>query len=371
VSSPITLWAFFRRHIAALQEQYAVTVIANIGQDVSLPFDAEVHVIPVMIERKISLLRDLRALICLVDIFRRHSFGVVHSVTPKAGLLAMAAAWLTKVPVRIHVFTGQVWATRTGAARAGLKALDGVIAKLATHVLVDSHSQREFLLANRVVNVSKSTVLANGSTCGADGERFRPDEEARRHTRDILGIPDGAVVFLYLGRLNRDKGLLDLTAAFAVLAAGDPAVHLLVAGPDEEGLRPQVQALLTAFAERVRLVEYTDRPEHFMAAADVLCLPSYREGFPQVAIEAAAAGLPVIASRIYGVTDAVVDGETGLLHPPGDVKALCSRMEALASAPQLRRELGAAGRARVLRDFSQDLVTQTLLAYYACVTRKL
>jgi glycosyltransferase involved in cell wall biosynthesis len=132
-----------------------------------------------------------------------------------------------------------------------------------------------------------------------------------------------------------------------------------------------MEATLSRCVQRVRWIGHTDRPEDYLAAADIFCLPSYREGFGQVALEAAAAGLPVVASRIYGIVDAVVDRETGLLHPPADVEALRSHMETLLLQPDLRRKLGGAGRSRALRDFSAQRVTQALLEFYAGITAKL
>ena len=348
-----------------------MSVAANADPDA---FGAEMlnaHFFRVPVERRISPLRDLSALVRLVRLFRAQHFDLVHSVTPKAGLLSMIAAWLARVPLRIHTFTGQVWATRKGPTRALLRAMDSLIARFATHVLVDSRSQREFLLANRVVAATKSAVLAEGSICGVDGERFRPDGAARGRMRAALGIADEAVLFLYLGRLSRDKGVFDLALAFARLAQRHAGVCLLFVGPDEERLGKQIKETVVPCADRVRFIDHTDKPQDCMAAADVFCLPSYREGFGQVAIEAAAAELPVIASRIYGVVDAVSDGETGLLHPPGDIDALHEHMETLLQQPELRRRFGTAGRARALRDFSARRVTQALVEFYAGIAAKL
>jgi glycosyltransferase involved in cell wall biosynthesis len=264
----------------------------------------------------------------------------------------------------LHTFTGQVWVTRRGPMRALLRAMDRVTARLATQVLIDSRSQREFLIANGVVTAAKATVLGGGSICGVD-ERFRPSDAARERVRSALGVPRDAVLFLYLGRLSRDKGLIDLARAFAALAKRNASAHLLIAGPDEENLMKRIEEILAGCRERFRRIDFTDRPEECMAAADVFCLPSYREGFGQVAVEASAAELPVIASRIYGVTDAVVEGETGLFHAPGDVQALTERMQTLIEHPEMRRSLGKAGRARVLREFSAERVTRALLDYYS------
>jgi glycosyltransferase involved in cell wall biosynthesis len=341
VSSPLTVRAFLAAHIARLAKEFDVTVIANADR---LPIEGA-RFIPAPIERPISPLRDLRALAKLVGIFRRERFDLVHSVTPKAGLLAMLAARLAGVPARLHTFTGQVWATRTGFARSFLRRMDRLIAASATHVLVDSRSQRDFLIAQGVVGAKKSAVLANGSICGVDGDRFRPRAAMKAA---------GEVVFLFVGRLAKDKGVLDLIDAFSRL--GNPLARLVLVGPDEERLARSL--------ERVTWVGGTDRVEDYMAAADVFCLPSYREGFGQVAIEASACGLPVIASRIYGLTDAVADGETGLLHAPGDVAALARHMATLLAQPELRRRMGDAGRERALRDFSTERVSQALLDFY-------
>jgi glycosyltransferase involved in cell wall biosynthesis len=348
-----------------------VSVVANADPGSFAADGLSARLFRVPIERMISPLRDLRALGQLVRLFRTHHYDLVHSVTPKAGLLAMVAAWLARVPLRIHTFTGQVWATRKGSTRAMLRAIDSLIARFATHVLVDSRSQREFLIANRVVAASKSAVLAEGSICGVDGERFRSDGAARSRVRAAVGVAEDAVLFLYLGRLSRDKGVFDLALAFARLAQRHAAVCLVLAGPDEERLAKQIEETVAPCADRVRIIDHTDRPEDYMAAADVFCLPSHREGFGQVAIEAAAAGLPVIASRIYGIVDAVVDRETGLLHPPADADALRAHMETLLLQPDLRRKLGSAGRSRALRDFSTRRVTRALLEFYADITAKL
>ena len=370
VSQPWTFQAFLAPHLAALQEGYSVTLVANFrsGESPAVP---EIDVVPAPIDRRISLARDARALLALAGVFRRNRFDIVHSVTPKAGLLAMVAARIARVPLRLHTFTGQVWATHTGTSRVLLRAIDRLTAWSATHVLVDSPSQREFLVANRVVSLAKSSVLANGSICGVDAKRFRPDGGARAKIRAELRIPEDAVVFLYLGRLSRDKGVLDLARAFAGLAREHALARLVLVGPDEDGLRSQIEQSVAECSARVRVLDRTDRPESYMAAADVFCLPSYREGFGQVALEAAASGSPVIASRIYGVVDAVVHGETGLLHPPADIDALRVHMQTLLLHADLRLRLGNAGRARALRDFSTSKVTQALLDYYAAISRKL
>ncbi len=361
----MTLHAFLAPHVAALRENYAVTVVANLSNGKPGSVDPGDEIVSIPIERRIAPLRDLAALAALVRLFRQARFAVVQSVTPKAGLLAMLAGWLTRVPVRIHIFTGQVWATRRGLARWFLKRVDRLIAGCATHVLVDSPTQRDFLLAEGVISADKSRVLGKGSISGVDSSRFKPDPKMRADMRRQLGYRDNDVVFMYLGRVNRDKGMLDLAAAFARVAATSANVRLLAVGPDEGDIHDLMLAALGNAAAQAEFIDFTDRPQDYMAAADVFCLPSYREGFGTVIIEAAACGVPAIASRIYGVTDAVVDSVTGILHAPGDIAALTAAMTRLAWEPQLRRELGDAARHRALADFQMPALTSALLGFYA------
>lgn len=366
VTSEITATAFLVDQIRSTASQYQVCVALNTNDPSFLDaYGISAEVVPFPIERRIHPFADLKALIILWRLFRSRRFDLVHSVTPKAGLLAMLAGFLAGVPRRVHVFTGQVWVTRTGFARLTLKWIDKLLAALATHIWVDSPSQRDFLLAERVVSADKSTVLAKGSISGVDPQRFRPDGAASAAIRSELVIPPDGVLFLYVGRLNRDKGIIELAAAFAALCRQRDDGWFILVGPDEERLRPRIEQLCHACYNRLRMVDYSDRPERFMAAADVFCLPSYREGFGSVIIEAAACGVPAIASRIYGVTDAVVDGMTGILYAPGNVDALTAAMARLAADPQLRRTLGEAARARALADFPMTTLTSALLGFYA------
>jgi lipopolysaccharide/colanic/teichoic acid biosynthesis glycosyltransferase/glycosyltransferase involved in cell wall biosynthesis len=360
-----TVRVFCAPHLRAIQPYYDVTVAVNTGNPALLrELGVTGTLAPVRIERRLSPWRDLVALVALVRVLRRGRFDLVHSVTPKAGLLAMTAAWLARVPVRIHTFTGQVWATRQGLSRAVLRASDQLIARAATAVLADSASQRDFLIHEGVAEGSTLRVLAKGSVSGVDLTRFKPDLAARHRVRAELGIAAGNIVLLFVGRLTADKGVLDLAAAFRAIAKERNDVHLMIVGVDECGLRPAIEAACGRYADRVTVLEFTNRPEALMAAADVLCLPSYREGFGSVIIEAAACGIPAVASRIYGIVDAVVEDETALLHAAGDVQDLTLALRRLVDGARLRQELGAAARRRAESDFSAERVTAAQLSLY-------
>ena len=371
VSGPMAALVFLLPHIKTLSLNYQISMVANtIENDLLQRNGVNVQITYVPIQRFINILADFRALILLFFLYRRQKFDVVHSVTPKAGFLAMSAAWLARVPVRVHIYTGQVWATKTGFARFFLKTFDRCIAYCATNVLVDSGSQRDFLLSEGVIDSNNSVVLGNGSICGVNIERFHPDRQARELIRRQFSIPDSAIVLLFLGRMNYEKGILDLLEVFETLAAPIPSLWLLLVGPDEQNMK--VSALKTSKHCNGRVVEigYTSKPEQFMAAADIFCMPSYREGFGSSVIEAAACGIPAVASRIYGSTDAVDEGITGLLHPPRDLKRMAECIEVLALNNELRHKMGDASRERCVRLFNQGLLTSAMLNFYQKIIEK-
>ncbi len=365
-ASEMTVRAFLAPHLRLLQTHYDLTVVVNTSNPGLLrELGVDGILEPIAIERRVSPRRDAAALWALYRVMRRGRFAVVHSMTPKAGLLAMAAARLAGVPVRVHTFTGQVWATRSEPVRSFLRSIDRLMVRLATHAFADSASQREFLVREGVARASAIEVLGSGSVSGVDTAVFKPDAAARRRVRAELRIPESDVVLLFLGRLTTDKGVLDLAAAFDRVARVRAGVRLLFAGPDESGLRSRIGAVCAGHVDRVHFLDFTERPHEVMAAADVLCLPSYREGFGSVVIEAAACGIPTIASRIYGIVDAIDDGRTGLLHPARDVDALAALLHCVIDDPQLRRSLGDAARIRAVREFPVERLTGALAARYA------
>lgn len=355
--------SFMRTHIEASSQSWAVSLCTH-------PFDAELlsdlnaRFIPLRFERKISPWRDVCALARLFNLFRRERFDLVHSIMPKTGLLTMFAAWAARVPNRLHTFTGQVWATRKGWKRYALKQFDRLIVMFATRVLIDSPSQRDFLIQEGVLPERKAIVIGRGSICGVEPGKFHPDPEIRRMARKELNIADDDTVILFLGRLNRDKGIIDLAHAFAGIADKRPGTMLVLVGPEEDVTFFEVSNLNPQLIERFRRVSFTRTPERYMAMADIFCLPSYREGFGQVIIEAAACGIPTVASKIYGIVDAVADGETGLLFTAGNRSELASALLEMIDNPENRKRMGDAARTRTLELFSSGRISDELQALY-------
>lgn len=355
--------AFLLHHLKVLSNYFEITLIVNTHDTMFLKKQGlNIRVIPLKIFRKINLLNDLLCLSNLTWIFIKERPASVHSITPKAGLLSSLAGYLAGVPLRIHTFTGQVWASKKGVKRTILKLIDKVTAILATVSIVDSHSQLDFLVAENVLPPKKSIVFGSGSVSGVDFNKFKPCEKNYDEVRAGLSIPKDAFIFLYLGRLNQDKGVLDLASAFSKIK--DERAYLVAVGPDEADFGKRMQKLCSLNQERLRLVGFSTEPQKYLAAADVLCLPSYREGFGSVVIEAASMGVPAIASDIYGISDAVQDQKTGLLHPPKDIDEILKCMNLFLSDPKLLKRYGSAAKKRAHKEFDANVMSQHWLDFY-------
>ena len=365
VTTPFAVNAFLANHIAVLSDSYRIVLCTNLDAYNLLPsLINRVEVSHIPFARKISLGTDLKNLLKLTALVRQVKPAVIHSITPKAGLLAMLAGLITGVPNRWHVFTGQVWATRRGFARSALKTLDRLIVLLASKVFADSASQCRLLRDEGVVRDGQIGMLGSGSIAGVDLKRFCPDTVNHERLRKQMGTDANACVFLFVGRLARDKGVFDLVQAFLEIASALRDIELWVVGPDEEGLLQALQESTENCDAPIRWLGATPSPEQFMEAADVLLLPSYREGFGSVIIEGAACRIPTIAYRIDGVIDAVVDGISGLLVEVGQPTAFASAMKRLALDRELRLRLGHQAWESAVRDFSSERVTKVWLEFY-------
>lgn len=361
---PGTAHSFLRKHMEALREDYKVYYVCNEPEEsmIFVPHDGYKCV---DIHRSISLVNDLKAVWTLYKYFKAEKFDVVHSVTPKAGLVTALAGWLARVPHRVHIFTGQVWATKTGTMRFLLKSLDKLIAILNTNLLVDGEGQRQFLIQQGVLKESNSYVLANGSITGVELDKFVISDEVRGRERSKFGFKKSDVVYAFLGRLNHDKGIGELYAAFDKLASEYDNAKLVFYGTDEEGYDPKADSYYhIKRGENYFFPGRTSQPFEALQVADVFVIPTWREGFGMSIIEAQGLGLPVITSDVYGVVDASVEGETGLRCKVGDVESLYQSMVDYHNNPTMRLKHGTAGRKRVETLYNNKVVTQAWLEYY-------
>ena len=329
----------------------------------------DVHELPMA--RRITPLQDLVSLWRLQRILHRLRPDIVHAHTPKGGLLAMIASWMCGVPVRVYHVHGLPMITATGLKRLLLRMSEKVSCRLAHQVYCVSESVRAVAVAEGLCNPNKIKVLLNGTIDGIDAARtFNPacvDADARQEIRSKHGIPLDAPVVGFVGRIVRDKGMIELTKAWQVLRAEFPNLRLLIVGPFEpqDPVPVEVESLLRSDA-RIHLTGGVAAWEvpRFYRAMDVLTLPTYREGFNTVLLEAAAMELPVVASRVPGCVDGVIEGETGILVPSHDATALADALRDYLGDPEMRRMHGAAGRVRVLRDFRPEDMSEAIYQEY-------
>ena len=328
----------------------------------------------VRLTRQITPLRDLVALVRLWRHLRQQRPQIVHAHTPKAGLLGMIAARLARVPVRVYQLHGLPLMTANGWRRQLLRWSEWVSCRLAHQVLAVSPSLRDVALDEGLCPATKIQVLRHGTANGVDARgQFDPRRHIRRRKqlRRQLAIPPEGIVLGFVGRLVPDKGLVELEQAWSRLRESYSDLHLMVVGPEEpeNRLPPTTQRRLRE-DPRVHLFGFREDPAPLYAAMDVVLLPSYREGFPTVPLEAAAMGLPVVATSVPGCVDAVVDQVTGQLVPPRCAVSLASAVQLYLRQPQIGRLHGQAGRARVLRDFQPALIWNALRQEYIRLLRQ-
>lgn len=326
--------------------------------------------IPLDILREPSPLDDLKTLFHLYKLFKSNDFGIVHSTTPKAGLLSALAAKLAGVPISLHTFTGQPWATKKGFARWVYRFFDKCIVWLNTQCYADSTSQQQFLVKEGVGDNTTIKVLGSGSIAGVDMTRFNVAnwQHKSRDIREQLSLSESAFVLTFIGRLSKEKGIFELIEAFDSLKIKYPDLHLLLVGPCEESL---VAEQLDSWAQKkgLHIISETDCPEKYLSISHLLCLPSYREGFGTVVIEAASMAVPTLGTKITGLSDAVEHNITGKLVNPQDQAALKNAMEELIVNKELCEKIGRNAYIRCREKFDASLINKLILKEYEFLIR--
>ena len=352
--------------IPDLTKEYEVGVLSSPGEEWAMldKYGDAVKRLEVPMERHISPLRDLRSLWRLVRVFRRERPDMVHSMTPKAGMLCMLAAWITRVPVRVHMFTGLVFPTATGLKRRILMATDRLTCACATHVLPEGEGVKRDLLDNGITR-KPIKVLGYGNCRGIDLDRFDPTLSEVQAEAAKLRKPE-VFTFIAIGRLVGDKGINELVAAFSRLNRELPATCLILVGPQEKELDPLSPATLSEIESNPAIEAVGNQADvrPWLAAADCHVLASYREGFPNVVIEAGAMGLPQIVTDINGANEIIINGQNGTIIPPKDTEELYAAMHRIAGDSDLRRTQAANARALIASRYEQSYVRRCLYNFY-------
>ena len=370
---PGSLNNFCRVMLSELSEKYEVVAVSSPGPAlVELAEREGVRTIAVPMERHISLWKDLVSLCRMVRVFMTEQPTMVHSMTPKAGLICMMAGWLTRVPVRVHTFTGLVWPTSIGLKRKILMFTDWLICACATHIIPEGEGVKNDLI-NGGITKKPLRVLGFGSCKGVNLEYFKTNENLKEKGEKMRS--DGIFTFLFVGRIVRDKGIDELVEAFVRLHRDYPNTRLVLVGVFEDKLdpiSPSSRALIEQAGNGIDAVgaKYGDELLAYYAASDCLVLPSYREGFPNTPIEAGAMGLPCIVTDINGSREIIQDGVNGLIVPLKDSHALYEAMQEILAKPEETARMARNARSYVAQHFEASFVRNCLYDFYSEILKE-
>lgn len=366
---PESLDSFCRGFLKILSEKYEVVALSSPGKEMQTIAEREgVRTITVPMERHISLLKDFKALWQMIQVFRKERPDMVHSMTPKAGLLCMVAAWLTNVPVRVHTFTGLVFPTANGLQRRLLMFTDSITCKCATHVIPEGEGVKRDLFDYGITN-KDIKVLGFGNVRGVDMHFYSRRKEVMDKAKDLRDA--NRFTFLFVGRVVGDKGVNELCEAFDRLSKKNQQARLVIVGPREDCIDPVSEHSLLLMSSN-QAIEYVGEKSSeellaYYAAADCFVFPSYREGFPNTVLEAGAMGLPSIVTDINGSREIIVENENGIIIPPKDTDALLDAMYRMMTDRKALSFMASNARNMVGSRYEQGYVRQCLLDFYDAV----
>lgn len=363
---PQSLNTFCKGMLRELSEKYEVVGVSSPGEALEEVASREgVRVIAVPMERHISLWHDLRALVQMIGVFRKERPTMVHSMTPKAGLLCMIAGWLTGVPVRVHTFTGLVWPTSTGIKRKILMFTDKLTCACATHIIPEGEGVKSDLIAGKITE-KPLKVLGFGNVKGVDMIKCSRRPEVMIIAEKLRN--EDCFTFLYVGRVVRDKGINELCSAFEKLHKDFSNMRLFLVGPYEDSLDPISESSRRIIRENGAIksvgAKSGDELLAYYASADCFVMPSYREGFPNTVLEAGAMELPSIVTDINGSREIVIEGENGMIVPPQNADTLYNAMKVIVQSKADREKLASNARKMIADRFEQSFVRKCLYDFY-------
>lgn len=364
---PDSLEILLKGQLKMLSEYYEVVAVSSPGEKMKVLEEREgVRTVSIPMERRISLVKDFISLLRLIVLFAKERPDMVHSITPKAGLLSMLAAWITRVPVRMHTFTGLVCPTATGKMQKLLIAMDRLTCFCATHINPEGEGVKRDLV-NYNITSKPLHIIANGNVNGIDLEYFDKTPEVVEKACSYK--KEGTFTFCFVGRMVRDKGINELVHSFLRLYQKDERVRLLLVGPFEKELDPVLPEVEEHILHHpgICYMGYQSDVRPFLVASDALVFPSYREGFPNVVIQAGAMGLPAIVTDINGCNEIVLPDLNGVIIPSKDEQALYESMKYFASHPVEVEKMAANARPLIASRYEQRIVWNALLDEYKSI----
>ena len=364
---PQSLNTFCKGMLKELSKKYKVVGLSSPGDALNEVSKREgIQTIAIPFERRISIKDDLVSLWKLIKIFRKEKPTMVHSMTPKAGLLCMVAAKFTGVPVRVHTFTGLVFPTSTGIKRRILMTTDRITCRCATHVIPEGEGVKNDLLNNRITK-KPLKVLGYGNVRGVDMSYYSRKPEVMKIAETLR---DSSIyTFLFVGRIVRDKGVNELCQAFQRIHSQYPNTRLWLVGLFEDNLDPISNDSRIIIDDEKNGIMAVGRKSGnellaYYAAADCFVLPSYREGFPNTVLEAGAMGLPSIVTDINGSREIIIEGQNGTIIPSKDEHALYDAMQNMINNPEWGERMANNARDLIAKRFEQSYVRKCLYDFY-------
>lgn len=361
---PLSLNKLLQGQLKMLSEHYDVLAVSSPGKDLEVVAQREgVCTVEVPMERHISPIKDLISLFHLIRLFWKEKPYFVHSLTPKAGLLSMMAAWICRVPVRIHTFTGLVFPSATGLKRKIVMFTDRLTCFCANVINPEGLGVKRNLEEFHITSKSLK-IIGNGNVNGIDLTYYDRTEEVLKIAQQYC--EEGCFTFCFVGRMVRDKGINELVSAFIRLYEENEFLRLILVGPFEDHLdpvTPQTKELILHHPG-IRFMDWQDDIRPFLAASDVFVFPSYREGFPNVVIQAGAMGLPCIVTDINGCNEIIVNGKNGIIIPAEDEHALCNAMSDFSRNQEKVKALAQNAREMIAERYEQQALWKALLDVY-------
>lgn len=361
---PTTLESLLNDQLRMLNEHYEVVAVSSPGKEMQVLREREgIRTIEVPMERRISPIKDFISLIRMIRVFAKERPYMVHSMTPKAGLISMLAGWMTRVPVRMHTFTGLVFPTATGRKQRLLMCTDWLTCACATHVNPEGEGVKRDLMTYGITK-KPLQIIGNGSICGVDMAYFDRTEAVMKQA--VAYREEGCFTFCFVGRIVRDKGINELVSAFVRLHEKYPQVRLLLVGPFEKKLDPVLPETEKAIQNHpaIRFMGFQSDVRPFLVASDALVLPSYREGFPNVVLQAGAMGLPSIVTDINGSNEIILPNENGVIIPSKDEEALYRAMENFLLHPEEIQRMAKKARSMIASRYDRKVLWEALLKTY-------
>lgn len=348
-----------------LNRLYEVVAVSSPGKELEeIGVREGVRTEAVYMERRIALGQDVISLLALIRLIRKEKPWMVHTMTPKAGLLGMLAARICGVPVRMHTFTGLVFPTATGIKKRLLMLTDRITCACATFINPEGEGVKNDLMRFGITH-KELHIIGNGNVNGVDVSYFDRTDEVLCQAESIR--EEGCITFCFVGRIVGDKGINELVEAFLKLVSEFPACRLILVGDFEEKLDPVMPVVRQIIFENEQIVfaGWQDDIRPYLAASDVFVFPSYREGFPNVVLQAGAMGLPCIVTDINGSNEIVHDRVNGLIIPPHDKDALWKAMKIMITDETIRREMGDRARNIIINRYDRHLIWDEIQRVYA------